>query len=428
MERKVERVPFVKPILKQATRVAAYARVSSGKDAMLQSLSAQVSFYSNLIQNHIGWQYVGVYADEAKTGTKEEREHFQRMLEDCRTGKIDLIITKSVSRFARNTVTLLNTVRELKDLGIDVFFEEQNLHTISAEGELMLTLLASYAQEESRSASENQKWRVKKNFQEGLPWNQRLYGYRFEGDHFEIIPEEAALIRRICDYYLSGMGFLAIAKKLRSDGVKTRDGTNWTEQSIRAMLTNYNYTGNLLLQKTFCKDHIKKQRLPNNGEYPKYLVEQSHEAIIPIELFNEIQAVRISRAPIVKKKTQAVHMPFAGKVYCGLCGKTYKRRNTTNGHSWICRTQNSYGKKECPSQNIPEAILLNLISEVTNDCDDLDRIDILPENMVRFTFKGGATAERHWQGLSRSGIWTPEMREAARQRALKRREKQCREK
>ena len=145
------------PKLEQKKRVAAYARVSSGKDAMLHSLSAQVSYYSDLIQNHDDWLYVGVYADEAKTGTKESRADFQRLIADCRAGKIDMVITKSISRFARNTVTLLQTVRDFKAWEVDIFFEEQNIHTMSGDGELMMTILASYAQEESRSASENQK-------------------------------------------------------------------------------------------------------------------------------------------------------------------------------------------------------------------------------------------------------------------------------
>lgn len=164
MQKRITILTFPKiPTAKK--RVAAYARVSSGKDAMLHSLSAQVSYYSSLIQAHNDWEYVGVYADEAITGTKQMRKNFQRLLDDCRDGKIDLIITKSISRFARNTVTLLETVRKLKLLGIDVYFEEQSIHAISADGELMLTILASYAQEESRSASKNQKWRIKKNFE-----------------------------------------------------------------------------------------------------------------------------------------------------------------------------------------------------------------------------------------------------------------------
>lgn len=160
MPRTVEQIQFT-PRMPKALRVAAYARVSCGKDAMLHSLAAQVDHYSTYIRHHPSWEYVGVYADEAKTGTKDSRENFQRMLVDCRMGKIDHIITKSISRFSRNTVTLLETVRELRGLGISVYFEEQSIDTTTADGELMLSILASYAQEESLSASENQKWRVK---------------------------------------------------------------------------------------------------------------------------------------------------------------------------------------------------------------------------------------------------------------------------
>ena len=159
-------------------RVCAYARVSSGKDAMLHSLSAQVSYYQKMIASHVDWKFCGIYADEAFTGTKENRAQFQAMLEECRKGNIDLIVTKSISRFARNTITLLQTVREFKALGVDIFFEEQNIHTLSADGELMLTILASYAQEESLSASENAKWRIRKGFEAGELMNFRyLFGY-----------------------------------------------------------------------------------------------------------------------------------------------------------------------------------------------------------------------------------------------------------
>ena len=169
MQRIVARTRFPKAGVPKLKRVAACARVSSGKDAMLHSLSAQVSYYSNLIQSHRGWKYAGVYADEALTGTKDDRKNFQRLLADCRAGMVDMVITKSISRFARNTVTLLETVRELKGLGVDVYFEEQNIHTMSADGELMLTILASYAQAESLSASANQKWRTRRTFEHGMP-------------------------------------------------------------------------------------------------------------------------------------------------------------------------------------------------------------------------------------------------------------------
>lgn len=205
MERTIKRVEFVAPRRIDVLRVAAYARVSTGKDAMLHSLSAQVSYYSNLIQKHPGWLYCGVYADEALTGTKDNRDNFQRLLEACRAGEIDMVITKSISRFARNTVALLESIRELKELGVDVFFEEQNIHTMSSDGELMLTILASYAQEESRSASENQKWRVRKGFEKGELLNWRIVlGYDIGKDGITVNPEEAELLHEIFRRFIDG--------------------------------------------------------------------------------------------------------------------------------------------------------------------------------------------------------------------------------
>ena len=198
MEKIVRKISPSVPPVPARLRVAAYARVSSGKDAMLQSLAAQVSYYSNLIQQRLDWEYAGVYADEALTGTKDTRPEFQRLIADCKDGKIDLIITKSISRFARNTVTLLETVRELKLLGVDVYFEEQNIHSMSGDGELMLTILASYAQEESRSVSENCKWRIRKRFQQGEIVNLRfMYGYRINNGQIEIDQEQAEIVRMI---------------------------------------------------------------------------------------------------------------------------------------------------------------------------------------------------------------------------------------
>ena len=247
MDRIIKRVDFPKIMQPQALKVCAYTRVSSGKNAMLHSLSAQISHYSEMIQSHIGWAYCGVYSDEALTGTKSDREGFQQMLTDCRAGKIDMVITKSISRFARNTVTLLETVRELKNLGIDVFFEEQNIRTMSADGELMLTILASYAQEESRSVSENQKWRVKRNFEAGIPWNGRMLGYRMQEGKYCIIPEEAELVRRIYREFLDGMGRNRIAARLNEEGIQpTRYGEEWHPQTIAKILRNYAYTKVLL--------------------------------------------------------------------------------------------------------------------------------------------------------------------------------------
>ena len=242
----VEKLRSPVPSLPALTKVAAYARVSSGKDAQLNSLSAQISYYNRMIQNHAGWLFCGVYADEAISGTKDDRANFNRLIEDCRAGKISLVITKSISRFARNTVTLLSTVRELKQLGVDVFFEEQGIHTLSGEGELMLTIMAGFAEEESLSVSENMKWRVKKNFEEGKPWSWRLFGYRHENGKFVIVPDEAEIVRRICHDYLSGSGSVKIADSLTREGLYGRGGHPWQYTNVLRILKNYNYTGNLI--------------------------------------------------------------------------------------------------------------------------------------------------------------------------------------
>ena len=219
-ERKVREITPTVSRPPRRKRVAAYARVSSGKDAMLHSLSAQVSYYSTLIQNKKEWQYVGVYADQALTGTKDDRAEFQRLLADCESGTIDMVITKSVSRFARNTVTLLETVRKLKAIGIDVFFEKENIHSISGDGELMLTILASFAQEESKSVSDNCKWRIRERFKNGELVSLRyMYGYRISRDGIEIDEPEAEVIRSIFRNYIAGISVSEIARGLQRAGV-----------------------------------------------------------------------------------------------------------------------------------------------------------------------------------------------------------------
>lgn len=418
------------PKLDQKKRVAAYARVSSGKDAMLHSLSAQVSYYSELIQNHEDWLYAGVYADEAKTGTKESRTDFQRLIEDCRAGKIDMVITKSISRLARNTVTLLQTVREFKALGVDIFFEEQNIHTMSSDGELMMTILASYAQEESRSASENQKWRIKRNFEEGMPWNGALLGYRLKNGRYEIVPEEAEIVRRIYAEYLSGLGYLTIAKRLNEDSIPTRFGRQWAQSVISKILGNYTYTGNLLLQKTFRENHITKKTRINKGELPKYHVENTHEAIIDADTFRAVQEEKTRRASHFKKKpAQRSAYPFTGLLVCENCGKNYRRKITKTGPVWVCGTFNTMGKAVCASKQIPEETLHKVTAEVLEQEDfseDLLRsqiksILVCNGNVLIFRFFDGSEITKVWKDRSRSQSWTDDMKAAARQKALERR-------
>lgn len=420
MDRVVKRVPLTKTALPKLTRVAAYARVSSAKDAMHHSLSAQVSYYSSLIQRHPGWQYAGVFADEAKTGTKDSREGFQKMIAACRAGSVDAIITKSISRFARNTVTLLETVRELKGYGVDVFFEGQNIHTLSTDGELMLSILASYAQEESLSASENQKWRIRKNFEEGKPWNGTMLGYRYHNGTLVIEPQEAEIVRRIFREYLSGKGVVTIANRLNADGIVTRYGNQWHKRSVTCVLLNYAYTGNLLLQTTFRENHLTKRSLPNDGQLPKYHAKGTHEAIISMEDFTAAQAEMEKRSAkhAPKGKNYTARYPFSGMIVCGNCGKHYRRKVTASGPVWICSTFNQQGKAACLSKQIPEAELLTMTADMALG----DLTEICAENGSRlvFRFRDGSESVKRWKDRSRAESWTPEMREAARQKALER--------
>ena len=424
MRRVIERSATSVPAAPKLTRVAAYARVSSGKDAMLHSLSAQVSYYNNLIQNNPGWIFCGIYADEAVTGTKDGRGQFQKLLADCRAGKVDLVITKSISRFARNTVTLLQTVREFKNLGVDVYFEEQNIHSLSSDGELFLTILASYAQEESRSASENQKWRVRDKFRNGIPWSGTILGYRYGTDGYVIEPTEAETVRLIFDSYLQGMGLMAIAKMLNAQSRTSRYGKPWGKSSIMRVLRNSTYTGNLLLQKTYSENHLTKRTRQNNGEFPKYYIEDAHEAIIPLRQFNAVQEEIQRRA---KKhyapQTQKGQYPFTGKLRCAGCGKNYRRKVTATGPTWICPTYNTLGKAACPSKRIPENTLMTVAAEVLG-LDTFDPNVFLGEitevrvengNRLVFLHTNGKESVKQWQDRSRAESWTEEMREAARQ-------------
>ncbi|MBQ8541799.1 MAG: recombinase family protein [Clostridia bacterium] len=401
-------------------RVAAYARVSTGKDAMLHSLSAQVSYYKSYIESHRNWTFAGVYADEAKTGTKDTRESFKRLLEDCRAGKIDLVVTKSVSRFARNTVTLLQTIRELKTLGVDVYFEEQNLHTMSADGELMLTVLASYAQEESLSASENMKWRVKRSFEDGLPWNRTIYGYRFKDNAFRIVDSEAKVIRLIYDLYLQGMGHVSIANKLNDEGYPTRNGKKWKRANIRDVINNYTYTGNLILQKTYVSDHLTKKKEINIGTLPKYHIEDSHEPIIDMGTYNLAQLEMKRRAEKVAGRKAPMHSPLKSLITCACCGKHYRRKVTKYNTVWICSTYNTQGKSACPSKQIPEVILFETIDSLGIKVEEIKSITAEPYNTLRIELKNGQTLDATWRDRSRSESWTDEMKETARNKTLER--------
>lgn len=409
-------------------RVAAYCRVSTGKDAMLHSLSRQISHYSAYIQRQPGWEYAGVYADEAYTGTKGDRPRFRQMLSDCRAGKIDLILTKSISRFARNTVTMLETVRELKALGIDVYFEEQNIHSMSGDGELMLTILASFAQEESKSVSDNCKWRIRKDFSEGKPMNlMLLYGYRSVDGQIVIDEDEAAVVRDVFRAYLDGAGSSRIAARLRETNTPRRLGGTWTGNHVVEMLTNEKYTGDALLQKTFVEDHLTKKQRRNTGQLDQYYAENTHPAIIDRETFERAQAILAQRREMINiRKPTTVRYPLSGKVVCGNCGAHYNRRTRSTGrnsiprYTWQCVTYSSKGKRYCPASQIPEETLIALTCEVlgvenlTEEAvDALDEIRVTGKGCLRFALRDGRVEERQWAWESRAKAWTPELRRKA---------------
>ena len=436
MPKTVRKLPQT-PRLEQPKKVAAYARVSTGKDAMLHSLSSQVSYYSKLIQEHEGWLYAGVYSDEALTGTKESRAGFQKLLSDCRAGNVNMIITKSISRFARNTVTLLETVRELKALEVDVFFEEQNIHTISSEGELMLTILASYAQEESLSASENQKWRIRKGFENGELLNWRfLFGYHISKDGIEVDEEAALVVREIFARVIAGESFGAISRDLNTRSISCALGGKWCAQRIRETVGNEKYTGNAMLQKRYRNNHLEKKLCRNTGELPMFYAEETHPAIIDRDIFDAAQTVLLKLREVNKDRPSPQKSEFTGKIRCPFCGKAYKR-NTSNGSvGWNCSTYLSEGKAVCHGKKIPEATLKAVCAEVLGTGDYsptafdalIERIEVPEDNHLRFAFKDGTALERTWVDRSRRESWTPEMRQAAAERTRSQRRKtQCQE-
>ena len=316
---KITKIEPTIPSLPKRKRVAAYARVSMETDRLMHSLSAQVSYYSELIQRNPEWQYAGVYADSAVSGTGiSNRQEFKRMIADCDKGLIDIVLVKSISRFARNTVDLLETVRHLKEIGVEVRFEKEHISSLSDGGELMLTLLASFAQEESRSISENCKWGIRKRYENGQPKNCICYGYRVVDGKFEIVPEEAEIIRQIFDWYLAGDSCYIICKKLNDSGARSYYGKKFTGTVLSYILRQEKYTGNMLLQKFYTESHVSHKERRNNGELPMFLIHDSHPAIISQETFDAVQQEIARRygVPIVNgiaAKDTYMHHPKDGK-------------------------------------------------------------------------------------------------------------------
>lgn len=423
-------------------RVAAYARVSSGKTAMLHSLSTQVSYYSQMIQENPKWEYAGVYADEAVTGTKDTRDQFQKLLKDCRDGKIDMIITKSISRFARNTLILLRVVRELKEINVDVYFEKENIHSISGDGELMLTILASFAQAESLSVSENCKWRIRKSFSEGELANLRfMFGYVINSRGIEINQKEAFIVRQVFDDYLSGMGTTQIAKKLRKMKVQRLRGGIWTPSRVGELLKNEKYIGDAILQKKYVINHLTKKLIKNNGELPKYYVENSHQAIINKSDFQKVKERLTQNAEMYAGRSEESIAKNAGrskkrryvftkKITCSVCGKNFIRKASHGRVYWGCFTYLHFSREACEAGQIPEGIIIEKIKEVLELDEFSDEtfnqeikgIKIPAPFEMAFIMKDGSEILSRWEHKSRKDSWDEEAKETASLRELNRRE------
>ena len=366
-----------KAVEKKKLNVAAYARVSTDKDEQEDSFARQVEYYTGFIKGNNTWNFVGIYADPGITGTKADaRPDFMRMINDCREGKIDRILVKSLSRFARNTIDALMYIRELREKNIGITFESENIDTLTPGGEVLLTILAAMAEQESRTISKNVKWSYQKKFESGivslntgLLWGYNKVGVDEDGGGiYEINEEEAEIVRRIYREYIGGLTPRQIAANLERDEIKTKLGkTKWRYSVIQSILTNEKYTGNAILGKTFKMDVTSAKRCKNEGQAPQYYVESTHPAIIDMETFERVQNEMKYRSSgdedTVGQQKYSSRYAFSGMLVCGKCGSRYRRHSRKMGSgkmvaSWACANKIVNGADACHSRHIREDILI----------------------------------------------------------------------
>lgn len=386
--------------------MAGYARVSTDHDEQLTSYEAQLDYYTTLIKEHEEWVFAGMYSDEGVTGTStKKREGFQTMVADALAGKIDLIITKSVSRFARNTVDSLSTIRRLKEHGTEVYFEKENIWTFDSKGELLITIMSSLAQEESRSISENVTWGHRKRMADGkvAVAYSRFLGYdKGEDGNLVVNPEEAKTIKLIYGEFLTGLSYHAIADKLTSLGIKTPGGKDkWSQRTVRSILQNEKYAGNALLQKSYVADFLTKKQVPNRGEIPQYFVQDNHEAIIEPAIFDRVQDMIRQRS---QKKGYSGVTIFSSKIKCGCCGAWYGSKvwHSTDKYRrvvWQCNSKFK-DKTHCKTPHLTEeeikAAFIRMVNSLITDRDE-----ILAElRTIRTEFSGTEELEAEQRRLA----------------------------
>lgn len=370
-------------------RVAAYARVSTDSDEQYTSFEAQVDYYTKYISNHPEWEYVGIYTDEGISGTNTKRRTgFNKMIEDALNGKIDLIVTKSVSRFARNTVDSLTTIRELKASNVEVFFEKENIYTLDSKGELLITIMSSLAQEESRSISENVTWGVRKRFSDGkfsLGYKCFLGYEKGEDGRPKIVEEEAKIVKLIYGLFLDGYSMHQIAEELNRRGIRTaanrvkEDGTvtKWKSSSVQSILKNEKYKGEALLQKTYTADFLTHETRKNDGVLPQYHVKNSHEAIIPVEEWEMVQVELERRNKHCGK--YSFSSIFSTKLICGDCGGYYGQKTWHSNDKYrklIFRCNDKFDIAiKCQTPTLTEAQIKEAFVESFNKIDNLKLIE-----------------------------------------------------
>jgi len=353
-------------------RVAAYCRVSTDSEEQDSSYEAQCSHYETYIRDRDDWELVGIYADEGISGTStKRREEFKRLVSDCEAGKIDLVITKSISRFSRNTLDCLQYIRKLKALGIAVYFEKEAINTLDAKGEVLITIMASIAQQESQSISQNVRMGIQYRMQEGKGRLNTAFFLGFTKDHendrLAIVPEQAQVVRRIFREYLEGFSPMAIARRLQDDGIPTPAGkTRWYQSTVASMLENEKYCGDLLLQKYYTADFLTHKIVRNEGRFPQYYVRDAHEPIVPRDVYFQVQGELMRRASL-KGRPSRIRMGsregLMGRLVCGECGRTLKRYDKPDGLApdWRCRSR-AYEKRTsqreiagaCPCRIVPD--------------------------------------------------------------------------
>ena len=431
--KKITKIESVTTQQKKKLRVAAYCRVSTGSDEQLVSLEAQKTHYEEYITSNPEWEFAGIYYDEGITGTKKEkRPSLNRMIQDCEDGKIDFIVTKSLSRFARNTTDCLELVRRLLELHIPVYFEKENLNTGSMESELLLSVMSSLAESESVSISENNKWGVRCRFENGtFKIAYAPYGYSVKNGEFSIRDDEAVWVRFMFDKAVEGLSSYQIALLLAERNAPTRRNGKWTSAKVADMLKNEKYIGDCLFQKTYRDSYFKRHL--NRGEKDQFYMEGHHEAIVSKEVFEAAgRAIELRKNEKRVKTVPNTLYPFTGKIICGECGALLVRHMNSTGSfkypAWVCR-EHLHHKEKCSMRYVRESalkaafatmmnklifgrkeVLQGLLDDIRkkNNKSDLKRIDEIDVALDEITLRRGNLSSIATKGYIDSVTFTQE--------------------